>query len=49
MILFNPDIHSIIETSKVLSKNDKLEMIEDGEDVFFSKSKNPHTSTRIFR
>ncbi len=37
MIFFNPDIHSVIETSKVLNKNDEVKMIEDGEDVIDNK------------
>jgi hypothetical protein len=31
MIIFNPDIHSVIETIKILNKNDEVEMIEDEE------------------
>jgi hypothetical protein len=29
MIIFNPDIHSVIETIKILNKNDEVEMIDE--------------------
>ena len=28
MIIYNPDIHSVIETIKVLNKNDDVEFVE---------------------
>ncbi len=51
MIIFNPDIHSVIETIKILNKNDEVEMIEDGEDVsdnkYSFKNQRIHTLARV--
>jgi hypothetical protein len=53
MIIFNPDIHSVIETIKILNKNDEVEMIEDEEskdtsNKYVFKNQRIHTLAREY-
>ncbi len=52
MIIYNPDIHSVIETIKVLNKNDDVEFIEDDVDTnnnkYVFKNQRIHTLAREY-
>jgi hypothetical protein len=47
MIIYNPDIHSVIETIKVLNKNDDVEFIEDDNNKDISNNKYVFKNQRI--
>jgi hypothetical protein len=52
IIIYNPDIHSVIETIKVLNKNDDVEFIEDdvntSNDKYVFKNQRFHTLAREY-
>jgi hypothetical protein len=47
MIIYNPDINAVIETIKVLNKNDDVEFIEDTEDDVDTSNKYVFKNQRI--
>ncbi len=52
MIIYNPDINAVIETIKLLNKNDDVEFIEDDVDTsnnkYVFKNQRSHTLAREY-